>query len=246
LTWIVTGGSSGIGEQLVRDLVLAGERVIVWDMNPPRLDVEHIEVDLTAPDAVENAAIKVSGGVRAFVHCAGVVATTSVTDPNVVENLRRAYELHVITLVRGVRALREKLQESEGSVVAIASAAMDVVYPGTLAYGASKAASGRVVKQLAVEMGGIGIRVNAVAPGAVATPMTEAFWSDPVKSAERRAIIPLGRQAMPSTIADVIRFLASDAAAYITGETIWVDGGVRLGLFNRAVQELAGLERPGL
>ena len=113
---------------------------------------------------------------------------------------------------------------------------MYVVYPGTLAYGASKAALRRSIAQLAVELGGVGIRVNGVAPGAIATPLTAPTWADPNFVAQRLAIIPLGVQGKPESISSLVRYLASDEAQYITGETINVDGGVRHGIFNQAVR----------
>jgi NAD(P)-dependent dehydrogenase (short-subunit alcohol dehydrogenase family) len=239
--WIVTGGASGIGAQVVNDLQKTGEQVVVWDIKPPDPGVmaSYEHVDLLKPGSIESAAAKISGGVRGFIHCAGITAPTSVSQANAAAQLRAAFEVHVVSFVAGVQSLVDKLAESKGSVVAITSAAMDVLYPATLAYGPTKAALRRAVEQLAVELGPRGIRVNGVAPGAILTPMTKQMWSDESFAAERRSFIPLGRQAQPSAISNLVLFLVSDAADYITGEVIYVDGGVRHGIFNTAVANYA-------
>jgi NAD(P)-dependent dehydrogenase (short-subunit alcohol dehydrogenase family) len=241
---VVTGGSSGIGRQLARDLAQAGECVLVWDIQPPAPDeqVDYCCVDLLDPASIGVAAASCDGSVRAFVHCAGVSAATGITHANLADQMRRAYEIHTVSFVIAVQALLDQLIAGKGSVVAIASAAMNVIYPGTLAYGASKAALRRCIDQLAVELAPFGIRVNGVAPGAIATPMTAHRWQDPEFAAQRCAAIPLGRQGVPADISSIVRFLASDAAGYVTGETILADGGVRHGIFNFSVQ--VGARRP--
>jgi NAD(P)-dependent dehydrogenase (short-subunit alcohol dehydrogenase family) len=92
------------------------------------------------------------------------------------------------------------------------------------AYGAGKAALLSLVRTLAMELAGNGVRVNAVAPGAVLTPRVEAMMSEDRRAASA-ANIPLGRLAMPDDIARAVVFLASDLASYITGQTLVVDGG---------------------
>ena len=240
MTWVITGGASGIGRRLAHDLIAAGENVVVWDRTTPPFAVDHTVFDLTEDGAIESAATAVDGPLRAFVHCAGVPAAASIRNPGTVSALRLAYEVHVVAFIRATQALLDKLVAGSGSVVAVTSAAMEVVYPGTLAYGASKAALGRAVAQLAVELGGLGVRVNAVSPGAVATPMSQDMWADPEFASARRAVIPLKDQAPPEAITEAIRFLVSAAARFVTGEVLWVDGGVRHGTFNHDVQKVAG------
>jgi 3-oxoacyl-[acyl-carrier protein] reductase len=244
MTWVVTGGASGIGAQLVAELRGAGETVIVWDRD--KLDEpDFVQLDLTEPGGIEAAARRVTDPLHCFVHCAGNPSSTSIARDDAAERMRSAFELHVVAFVRAVRALARPLAAAKGSVVAVGSAAGEVVYPGTLAYGASKAALQRTVQQLAVELAPAGIRVNAVAPGAVATPMTAEYWADTERSASRLKYIPLGRQAQPDAVSSVIRFLASADADYMTGETVRVDGGSRLGMYNTAVRSVARFKELG-
>lgn len=239
--WIVTGGASGIGAQVVADLLATGEEAIVWDIKAPAPNVAATfrRVDLLLPGDIDAAAAEIAAPLRGFIHCAGITAPTSITQPNAAAQLRAAFEIHVVSFVAGVQGLVERLVEGGGSVVATASAAMDVLYPATLAYGSSKAALRRAIDQLAVELAPRGIRVNGVAPGAIRTPMTQAAWSDEAYAADRRGYIPLGRQGEASAVSRLALFLASDAADYITGETIYVDGGVRHGIFNQLVRRYA-------
>jgi NAD(P)-dependent dehydrogenase (short-subunit alcohol dehydrogenase family) len=119
---------------------------------------------------------------------------------------------------------RDLTEQGRGSLIAIASLSGLRSAPLHGAYGAAKAGLMSLVRTLAMELGGRGVRVNSVAPGAVLTPRVEAMMS-----ADRRAAsaenIPLGRFASPDDIANAVLFLASDLAAYITGQTLIVDGG---------------------
>lgn len=236
MTWIVTGGASGIGAQLAADLLAAGEQVTVWDrVAPQNPALAHEVVDLLVEDDIKAAAGRAAGPLRGFVHCAGIPLLTDSTDPDIATALRRSFDLHVVAFAVAVRSLLPVLSQGS-SIVAITSSAQRLAFPGTLAYGATKAALGRVVEQMAVELAPRGIRVNAVSPGAVASPMTADAWADPEQADARRAFIPLGRQATAAEVSAAVRFLTSEGAAFITGETIWVDGGTRHGMYNRAIQ----------
>jgi NAD(P)-dependent dehydrogenase (short-subunit alcohol dehydrogenase family) len=111
-----------------------------------------------------------------------------------------------------------------GAIVAIASVSGLRSAPLHGPYGAAKAGLMSLVRTLAVELGRDGVRVNAVAPGAVLTPRVEAMMSEE-RRAESAASIPLGRLATPDDIARAVAFLSSDLAAYVTGQTLAVDGG---------------------
>lgn len=238
---IVTGGSSGIGLQIVQDMKSRGDDFVIWDIKapPPDCDFAFETVDLTDLQAIRSAADRVPRTVDNFVHCAGVFQSTSILQDNLADAMLFAFQLHTLAFVIAVQALLKKFTPETASVIAITSAGMDMVYPGTLAYGPSKAALHRAVVQLAVELGGHGIRVNGIAPGAIATDMTRQQWQDPAYAIERTKHIPLGKQAEPQAVSDAVAFLASPAASYITGEILWVDGGVRYGMFQPGVRALA-------
>jgi 3-oxoacyl-[acyl-carrier protein] reductase len=237
--WIVTGGASGIGLQLVRELLDRGREVLIWDVKqPPELPGAIFEqVDLTDAGAIAAAAARVPGAVDCFIHNAGVFQPTSIAHDNLAATVDLAMKVHFVAFVLATQELLPRFSD-KASIVAITSAAMDMVYPGTLAYGASKAALDRAIRQLAVELGPRGIRVNGIAPGSIATPMTRHMWDDPEYARARLAHVPLGVQSEPAVIAEAICYLASDAARYTTGDTLWIDGGVRQGIFLSATRKL--------
>ncbi|MCU1513376.1 MAG: short-chain dehydrogenase/reductase [Microbacteriaceae bacterium] len=237
MVWIVTGGASGIGAEVARTLRQTGAEVSVWDIAPPKGPLDR-QVDLTDDAAIELAAPTIEGRIDGVVHVAGIAKPSVIGESGIAAKVRLLFEVHAVAFARLVAAFHLRIPAG-GSIVAVTSEAGSVVYPASIAYGASKAALARMVMQLAVELGPRGIRVNAVAPGAVRTPMTAKFWSDPEQAAIRSASIPLGRQGGPEEIAAMIAFLCSDAASYVTGQEIFVDGGVGLGIFNKGVAELS-------
>jgi glucose 1-dehydrogenase len=115
-----------------------------------------------------------------------------------------------------------------GSIINCSSVHQIIPKPGYLAYSISKGAMASLTRTLALEFAGRGIRVNAVGPGAIETPINAAWTSDPAKRAAVEAHIPLGRVGTPEEIAAVFAFLASDEASYITGQTIYACGGLTL------------------
>ncbi len=116
-----------------------------------------------------------------------------------------------------------------GAIVNIASTSGLLASENRAAYVASKHGVVGLTKQLALDLGPLGIRVNAVAPGVVRTPMTEAYFEDPVAVEKLNSVYPLGRPAEPEEVAEAVVFLASDAARYVTGAILPVDGGYTAG-----------------
>jgi NAD(P)-dependent dehydrogenase (short-subunit alcohol dehydrogenase family) len=232
--WIVTGGASGMGLALAREIASEGMDVCVWDIQPPPsgLNLSWTQVDLIKVDSIRTASMAISGEVRVLAHCAGSMFHINSDDSSATELLLKATALHAGALIASSQALKPFMKRGS-AIVAVTSIAQDVIYPRTIAYGPSKAALARVVSQLAVDLGSEGIRVNGVAPGAIRTPMSEAIWTDPEKARHRLESIPLGRAGTPEDIVNAIRFLASDKASYITGCIVTVDGGLRLGLAGR-------------
>ena len=124
------------------------------------------------------------------------------------------------------KALHPLLADGGGAIVATTSIASVVPAPPMGAYAASKAGLAMLVRQMAYEWGGDGIRANCVAPGMTHTGLTDGSYSDPVLRAERGASVPLARIGEPDDIASVIEFLVSPGAGYVTGINLLVDGGL--------------------
>jgi glucose 1-dehydrogenase len=123
-----------------------------------------------------------------------------------------------------VRKLRDA--KKGGRIVNISSVHEDMVFPHFASYCASKGAMRMLMRNLAVELGPMGITVNNIAPGAIATPINSGLMADPAKLDPLLRNIPLGRLGKPEEVAGVAAFLASDDAAYVTGSTYFIDGGL--------------------
>lgn len=233
---VVTGASSGIGLATVRRLRAEGARVEAWDVAADGLDqyadddgVATREVDVTDPDAVTAAveAIGASGtAVHGLANVAGVLLALGVRLADVdLADLRRTFAVNtdgvLLTMQRIVPLLRAA---GGGAIVNVASEAALHGRSGMGVYGASKAAVVHMTLTAARELGRDGVRVNAVAPGGVRTPMVDVI--DPaVMDREVDRLVPLGRMAEPEEVASVIAFLLSDEASYVHGAVLRVDGG---------------------
>jgi len=232
-TAVVTGGSGGIGSAIARNLAGRGASVVVVDTDERAHTVAAeiggtaVVCDLTDPEApqrIVDHALAATGSLDVLVNSAGVQVRTAAVDITeaawellVGVNLTAAYRL--------TRAAAKALAAARGSIVNIVSLSADRAVAGIVPYGATKAALVQLTKGLAVELGPLGIRVNAVAPGYVDTPMTRAVLDQPEFRDRVLTRIPLGRLADGDDIADVVGFLASDAARYMTGTVLPVDGG---------------------
>ena len=231
---LVTGADSGIGLAFVQAASAAGAELAAIVRNDDgKLDglidrSRRVVADLADADAAESAseqAIDALGGLDALVHSAGLfvheglLETSAQTlDKVLAVNLRGAF---VVTQT----AARSMIHAGRGSIVLVSSQIGEVGHPRAAAYAASKAGINGLVRAAAVELAPDGIRVNAVAPGPTATPMTAEAMADPERSAKLVEQIPLGRLAEPREIAAAIVFLLSDGAASTTGHILTVDGG---------------------
>jgi NAD(P)-dependent dehydrogenase (short-subunit alcohol dehydrogenase family) len=229
---VVTGGARGIGEAIVRRAVAEGARGVVGDMIDPEVPldrVRYVPTDVSNRAAVEAlfASIEATeGGVDILVNNAGIqrVGLTETFDPEVWEQVIQTHLMG--TFHCSSMAIRSMRHRGGGAVVQIASVAGFIALPGRGPYSAAKAAMMSFSRVMAVEVADLGIRVNSVAPGSTRTALVEQGLRD--GSIALDAIlseIPMGRMATPDEIAGTVLFLASDDAAYITGQTIVVDGG---------------------
>lgn len=229
---LVTGGSRGIGLATARRLSAGGDRVAVtYNSSPPPDGLFGVQCDVTDPDQVDAAYAAVEaefgGSVQVLVSNAGIARDglllrmseddfASVIDAN----LTAAYRV-------AKRAAKGMLKARSGRIILMSSVVGMLGQAGQANYAASKAGLVGFARSLARELGSRGITVNVVAPGPIETDMTDAL-SDEQRAAFVDAV-PLGRMGTPDEIAGTIEFLASPAAAYITGAVIPVDGGLGMG-----------------
>lgn len=218
---LVTGGASGIGAATGKVLADAGWDVVAADIAPAdgvvRLDV----TDETAWDRVLDDA----GPLAGLVNCAGVRTRSSIVETSVVE-FERHLQVNVMGTWLGIRGLLRRHQPGEaGAIVNVSSVNAEIAVPDQAHYVASKGAVSALTRAAAIEAAPLGVRVNAVAPGPVRTPMTAERLGDPEQAAWLDSRVPMGRVAEPVEIAEVISFLLSDKASYITGEVLFTDGG---------------------
>jgi NAD(P)-dependent dehydrogenase (short-subunit alcohol dehydrogenase family) len=229
---VVTGGARGIGDAIVRAFVAEGARAVVADLGDPADPApatRYLHCDITDRAAVDEAHRSVEreeGRLDVLVNNAGIqrVALTDRFDPEVWESV---LDVHLLGAFHWSRlALRTMKRQRSGAIVSVASVAGLTGIPGRGPYSAAKAALMSLTRVMAVEVAELGIRVNAVAPGMARTALVEQGIAD--GSIDLDAMldeIPMRRLASVEDIAKVVRFLASDEAAYITGQTIVVDGG---------------------
>jgi glucose 1-dehydrogenase len=257
-TAIVTGGSSGIGQaiairlghegvnvavnyvgrmegaQATKDLIEAGVRACIDEVNacsaPSRAIL--VEADVSDEDAVERMFKEVRaefGHVDFLVNNAGIQLAQ---DSDMLESA--AFDRVLAVNLRGAfLCAREQIRqlladERSGSIVNISSVHQIIPKPKFLGYSVSKGGMQNLTRTLALEFAGRGIRVNGVGPGATVTPINRAWIDDPEKRALVTAHIPMGRAGLAEEMAATTAFLLSDEAGYITGQTLFVDGGLIL------------------
>lgn len=220
---LVTGGTSGIGLEVAHAFRREGADVTVAglpaDANHEGLRVETLDVsDGPAVDKLVGRLDRLD----VLVNAAGMIRRGEEHDPEV---FAKVIAVNLTGAMRVASAARPLLEQTRGSVVNVAS--MLSFFGGGLvpAYSASKGGIVQLTKSLAIAWAPSGVRVNAVAPGWIATPLTQALQDDPVRTAAVLSRTPMGRWGRPEDIAGPVMFLCSSAAAFVTGVVLPVDGG---------------------
>jgi len=235
----ITGGGRGIGAAIARAMLAAGYHVAVLEiaaLDPAELEVgphPELEVligDARDPQALDRLAAAAGAGPAGLV---GFVANAGYNRPGPTDSLPRESwdEVIGINLSAAYEAARaaERHRGDQLSFVAISSFAGLMGLPGRVAYSAAKAGVTGLVRSLAVEWAGRGMRMNAVAPGFIATRIVaQAFAAGTMNSDAAIARTPLGRMGSPDDVAEAVRFLLSPASSYITGVVLPVDGGAAI------------------
>lgn len=229
-TAVVTGAGNGIGRAISQRLAAAGADVVVVDIDDAaaRLAADNVGGRAAACDVSDERSVAEFadgvGSVDVLVNNAGIWRSSTLADSSAAD-----VDDVLGTNVRGTwlitRALVPKFGPDGGAIVNLTSVLADVGGPGRGIYPASKAAVVALTKQMASEYAGRKIRVNAVGPGLVLTEGTAGEFSDPGLRDAVGAAMPLGRIGEPSDVAEAVAFLASEAAGYITGQVLYVDGG---------------------
>jgi 2-deoxy-D-gluconate 3-dehydrogenase len=230
---LVTGGTRGLGAATASALAEAGADVVVAARRPPQDEprgaVSYEEFDLAGDDPVallDRAESRLEGGLDIVVHSAGVQRRGAAVDFSQGDwddvlgiNLTAPFRIS-----QGL-AKRQIERGTPGRHVFIASLAARLGLPQMVAYNAAKSGLLGIVRALAVEWAPYGITVNAVGPGYIHTELTDVLFVDPERRDALLGRIPMGRFGVPLDIAGPTVFLATDAAAYITGQLLMVDGG---------------------
>jgi 3-oxoacyl-[acyl-carrier protein] reductase len=224
---IVTGASQGIGETIARDLAAEGARVVLADVQKDKL--EAVAASIGGAGGLAEARVVDVGDFAAVQAAVDAVAAAHGRIDHLMRMKEEDWDAVLRVNLKGTfnfsrAVLRTMIAGRFGRIVNIASVAGQMGNAGQTNYAASKAGVIALAKSLAREVGSRGITVNAVAPGFIATAMTDALPEE-VKKAYLE-IIPLKKFGLPMDVANAVRFLLSDAAAYITGQVVSVNGGM--------------------
>ena len=236
---IVTGSGSGIGRAIAERFGSAGAAVCVnflgYEEDAKALAARlpraiAVSADVSKADQVRelvDRTVRELGGLDVLVNNAGIEKLVPFLDLDegtwdtiLGVNLKGAF----LCAQACARAMRDAGRG--GTIVNISSIHEDFPMPGNTPYCVSKGGMRMLMRNLALELAPHGIRVNNVAPGAIATPINQATLNDPAKLETLHRIVPLGRMGQASEVAEVALFLASDASSYVTGSTYYVDGGM--------------------
>ena len=240
---LVTGAATGIGQAIAERFAAEGAAVGVNHVGPPdaaEAVVERIRAaggralaiaaDVAVREQVAamlDRCVAELGGLDVLVNNAGIESPAPFLEiDDALWDRILAVDLRGVFLCTQEAGRRMRDAGRGGAIVNISSIHEDATFPGFTPYCAAKGGVRMLMRNAALELAPLGIRCNNIAPGAIATPINQATLGDPAKLAELARIIPLGRMGEPAEVASLAVFLASDEAAYVTGSTYYVDGGM--------------------
>ena len=230
---LVTGAGGSIGRACVLALSAAGHDVVAVDLDgttaeetASALGARAYQCDIGDRNAVFALAAE-TGPVDVLVNVAGISRPSPLVSATP-DDVLAVLNTNLLGTLWCVQAFAPAMEDSGGCIVNISSGAARLNMPFLGIYPASKNAIESLTVQLAVELGPAGIRVNAIAPGTVLTPGVATMLNEDARAARRRTL-PVGRLGTPEDIAGAVVFLASDAAGFITGQVLYVDGGLTAG-----------------
>lgn len=228
---VVTGSNGGIGAAICAKLVEEGATVIGLDREAGggTAGVDFRALDISDLDGLQKAVGEIAdrhGRLDIWVNNAGFLERQAAFDITV-DDWRRSLDVNLTAAFFGAQAAARIMKDGGGgSIVNLSSYAGLKGRPNCAHYASAKAAISHLTTCLAVEWGPLDIRVNAIAPGYIETPMSAWMHADPEQKAIYLGRTPLGRMGQPKEIADAVSFLSSEAASYITGQVLGVDGGI--------------------
>jgi len=236
----VTGAGQGNGAAIAEGMANAGARVVLVDINEEAVgkvrdkiiaqggDAVAYQLDVTdgtQAKSLRDTIAKEVGVISILVNNAGIIRRTEIDSDTYEDDWNQTLSVNVTGPKNMVRAFLPDLIETSGSVINLASIMSVVAGPGLTAYAASKGAVAQFTKALAQDMAPYGVRVNAILPGVIETPMTQVTRDTPEAIARFMAHTPLKRVGQPTELVGPVIFLASNAASYVTGAMLPVDGG---------------------
>jgi len=244
---IVTGGASGIGEATARLLAERGATVVIGDVQDgsrvaKEIGGSFVKTDVRVPEqvaALVEAATSQHGRLDVFFNNAGIETHSPIGATDAAQH-RNQIDVNVNGVFYGLKHAIQAMMKNpgpvRGSIVNTASVAGLVGSPMLGSYSASKHAVVGLTKTAALEYAAFGIRVNAVCPGVIRTPMVDSFITDKAVQEQVGKIHPLGHMGEPIDVARLVAFLASDESSFITGQAIAIDGGMTAGIIGARPQ----------